>query len=149
VAVLAGYNRYWSDPYDTPTQADKQTRNDYYSLTGLYDFGPFSVSLAWQRQEVRANEVPTLDVLTGGLMLPVGKDLARAVLVKRRVQGSDNDAWGFMVGYDHFFTAQTAVYVRAGVVVNQSDAGQTYAAIPLEERDDTPQDLAIGVYHHF
>ena len=149
VAVLAGYNRYWSDPYDTPTQANKQTRNDYYSLTGLYDFGPFSVSLAWQRQEVKAAEVPTLDVLTGGLMLPVGKDLARAVLVKRRVQGSDNDAWGFMVGYDHFFTRQTAVYVRAGLVVNQSDAGQTYAAIPLEERDDTPQDLAVGVYHHF
>ncbi|KQQ56082.1 hypothetical protein ASF84_12350 [Pseudomonas sp. Leaf127] len=149
LAVLAGYNRYLSNPYDTATQTDRQTRNDYYSLLGLYDFGSFSVSLAWQRQAVDAAAVPDLNVVTGGLMVPVGKHLARAVVVKRQVPGRDNDAWGVMVGYDHFLNPHTAVYVRAGMVVNQGDAGQTYAAIPLAARDDTPQDLAVGVYYNF
>lgn len=149
VAVFAGYNQYLSDPYETATETDKQTRNDYYSLMGLYDFGPLSVSLAWQRQAVQSADIPNLDVITGGVMVPVGNGLARAGVVKRQVQGSNNDAWGFMIGYDYFFTPKTAVYVRAGVVANQSEAGQTYAAIPLQERDDTPQGLAVGFYKHF
>jgi predicted porin len=149
LVLLGGYNRYWSDPFETPDSSHFQVRNDYYFVTGMYDFGPLSASLTWQQQDVKAVGVPQLNVITAGAMMPVGTDLARAVLVSRQVQGSNNDAWGVMVGYDHFFTPQTAIYVRAGLVVNEPNAGQTLAAIPLGDRGDTPQDLAVGVYHHF
>ncbi|MGA3797881.1 porin [Pseudomonas fluorescens] len=149
IMLLTGYSRYWSDPYASAQDREVQTANDYYFSSFSYDFGPVSVSAAWQRQVVDSDVAPELNVVTLGAMLPVGNDLARAVLVNRRVQGKGNDAWGFMVGYDHFFTPQTAVYTRVGLVVNQPNAGQTMAAIPLENTDDTPQDLAVGIYHHF
>ncbi|MDH4842264.1 porin [Pseudomonas sp. BN505] len=147
--LISGYSRYWSDPYTNGRDREVQTANDYYFASLAYDLGPLSLSAAWQRQVVDTEVAPELNVVTLGAMLPVGKDLARAVVVNRRVQGRDNDAWGFMVGYDHFFNPRTAVYVRAGLVVNQAEAGQTLAAIPLEDRDDTPQDLAVGFYYHF
>ncbi|MDD2068663.1 porin [Pseudomonas putida] len=148
VIFLAGIGRYWSNPYET-ADGKVQTANDYYFLNYSYDFGPISLSAAWQRQTIDTAIAPHLDVFTAGATMPVGKDLVRAVLVNRKVEGKDNDAWGGMVGYDHFFTPQTAVYARLGLVVNQRRAGQTMAAIPLDNADDTPQDLAIGMYHHF
>ncbi|GAB1616980.1 porin [Pseudomonas sp. NGC7] len=149
VVALAGFSRYWSNPYFDSDNHEVQTANDYIFASAAYDLGPASLSLAWQRQTVDTNIAPDLNVITAGVMIPHGNNLIRGVVVRRMVDGKDKNAWGAMVGYDYFISKRSAVYVRAGLVVNEADANQTMAAIPLENADDTPQIFALGVYHHF
>lgn len=147
--LLASYNQYYSDPWEDAGHR-KQTRNDYKSLSAFYDFGPLSSSFTWQRQDVDESGSPSMTAYTLGLMMPVGKaDVARMVLVQREVEFGSKDATGIMLGYDHFFTPQWAVYGRIGMVSNQSQSSLSYAGTPVDQPGDDPQNLMLGMYYHF
>lgn len=147
--LLASFNRYLSDPWDDNGTL-KQTANYYKSLSAFYDFGPFSSSLTWQRQDVDYSASPSTTVVTAGFIMPLGKrDLTRLVLVKRSVEFGGKDAYGAMVGYDHFFTPRLATYVHLGMISNQRNSAVTYAGTPVEQTGDDPQNLSVGVYYHF
>lgn len=149
VILLASFNRYLSDPWEDGGQL-KQTANYYKSLSAFYDFGPISTSLTWQRQDVDEAGSPSTTVVTAGFIMPLGKrDLTRLVLVKRTVEFGSKDAYGAMIGYDHFFTPRLATYVHVGMISNQRNSSVTYEGTPVEKPGDDPQNLTVGVYYHF
>jgi len=85
-----------------------------------------------------------------GFSAPVGKaDVARLALVKRDIEFGDKDAYGMMIGYDHFLLPQWAIYGRLALIANRPESAITYAGIPLEQVGDDPQNVAIGMYYHF
>jgi hypothetical protein len=80
----------------------------------------------------------------------VGKaDVARLALVKRNIEFGDKDAFGMMLGYDHFLRPNWAIYGRVALIDNRPNSSITYAGIPVEQPGDDPQNLAIGMYYHF
>ncbi|MFI8480115.1 porin [Pseudomonas sp. NPDC078700] len=147
--LLASYNQYYSDPWEDAGRTT-QTRNDYKSLSAFYDFGPLSSSFTWQRQDVNESGSPSVTAYTLGLMMPVGKaDIARLLVVQREVEFGSKDATGVMLGYDHFFNPNWAVYGRVGMISNQSKSSLSYAGTPVDQPGDDPQNLMLGVYYHF
>nr|WP_239690114.1 porin [Pseudomonas sp. NFPP33] len=147
--LLGSYNQYLSDPWDDNGR-NRQTRNDYGSASVFYDFGPLAASLTWQRQDVDHSATPSMDAWTLGLMAPVGEtDVARLLLVHRDVEFGERDAFGIMLGYDHFLQSNLALYLRVALIDNRSQSSLSHAGIPLEQPGDDPQNVAIGLYYHF
>lgn len=147
--VLGSFNDYLSDPW-TDGNRQRQTHNHFKSASVFHDFGPLAASLTWQRQDVDYHATPSMSALTFGLSAPVGKaDVARLALVRRSVDADDKDAFGVMLGYDHFLRPNWAVYGRIAMIGNRPDSAVSYAGIPLEQTGDDPQNLAIGMYYHF
>ncbi|WP_119142732.1 porin [Pseudomonas reidholzensis] len=147
--LLGSFNDYLSDPWGDE-QGPRQTHNYFKSASVFHDFGPVAASLTWQRQEVDYHATPSLDAWTLGLSAPVGKaDVARLALVKRDIQFGDQDAFGVMLGYDHFLRPGWAIYGRIALIDNRPRSAISYAGIPLEQAGDDPQNLAIGMYYHF
>ncbi|MBC3495565.1 porin [Pseudomonas sp. SWRI100] len=147
--LLGSFNDYLSDPWQDNGQ-QRQTHNHFTSASAFYDFGPFSSSLTWQRQEVDLHNTPSMTAWTLGLMAPVGKtDVARLLVVQRNVETGGKDATGVMIGYDHFLKPNWAVYGRVAMIHNSAKSSLSYAGIPLEETGDDPRNLAVGMYYHF
>nr|WP_310194880.1 porin [Pseudomonas hunanensis] len=147
--LLGSYNDYLSDPWGD-AQSPRQTHNRFKSASVFRDFGAVAGSLTWQRQEVDHHATPSMDAWTLGLSAPVGKaDVARVALVRRTVEFGDKDAFGLMLGYDHFLQPGWALYGRIGLIDNRPASAISYAGIPLEQAGDDPQNLAIGMYYHF
>ncbi|WP_446731416.1 porin [Pseudomonas sp. PSKL.D1] len=145
--VLGSYNDYLSDPWGDD---NRQTHNYFKSASVFRDFGPVAGSLTWQRQDVDNHGTPSMQAWTAGLSAPVGKaDVARLALVKRDIEFGDKDAYGVMLGYDHFLRPQWAIYGRLAMITNHRNSAVSYAGIPLEQSGDDPQNVAIGMYYHF
>ncbi|MFJ2982640.1 MULTISPECIES: porin [unclassified Pseudomonas] len=145
--VLGSFNDYLSDPWG---EDNRQTHNYFTSASVFRDFGPVAGSLTWQRQDVDNHATPSLQAWTLGFSAPVGKaDVARLALVKRDIEFGDKDAYGMMIGYDHFLLPQWAIYGRLALIANRPESAITYAGIPLEQVGDDPQNVAIGMYYHF
>ncbi len=147
--LIGSFNDYLSDPwYDGDRQ--RQTHNYYKSTSAFYDFGPVAASVTWQRQDVDYAGTPSMTAWTVGLAAPVGQhDVARLSLVKRNVEFGDKDAFGMMLGYDHFLRPNWAIYGRVALIDNRPNSSISYAGIPVEQAGDDPQNLAIGMYYHF
>jgi len=149
VMLLASYNLYYSDPWDDGG-VSRQTANYYKSLSAFYDFGPLATSLTWQRQDVDQAGTPSTTLYTFGVMAPVGeRDVLRLAVMQRQVTAHDKDAWGAMVGYDHFITPRWAVYGRLGMIGNQRASSVTYAGTPVDQVGDNPSNVSLGMYYHF
>ncbi|MBD1586946.1 porin [Pseudomonas typographi] len=147
--LLGSFNDYLSDPW-ADGDRQRQTHNYFKSASAFYDFGPLAASLTWQRQDVDYRATPSMSAWTVGITAPVGKaDVARLLLVKRNVEFGDKDAFGMMLGYDHFLRPNWAIYGRVALIDNRPNSAITYAGIPLEQAGDDPQNLAIGMYYHF
>lgn len=147
--LLGSFNDYLSDPWDDGTQ-QRQTHNYFKSASVFHDFGPVAASLTWQRQDVDYHATPSMSAWTFGLSAPVGKaDVARVALIKRDVSFGDKDAYGAMLGYDHFLRPNWAIYARVAYIDNRPHSSVSYAGIPLEQTGDDPQNLAVGMYYHF
>lgn len=145
--VLGSYNDYLSDPWGDD---NRQTHNYFKSASVFRDFGPVAGSLTWQRQDVDYHGTPSMQAWTLGLSAPVGKtDVARLALVKRDIEFGDKDAYGMMLGYDHFLRPTWAIYGRLAMIANHRNSAVSYAGIPLEQSGDDPQNVAIGMYYHF
>ncbi|NWL45064.1 porin [Pseudomonas hunanensis] len=147
--LLASYNDYLSDPWnDNGNQ--RQTHNYLKAASLFHDFGPLATSLSWQRQDVDYPGTPSMTAWSVGVSAPVGKaDVARLSLVKREIDAGDKDAFGVMLGYDHFLRPNWAVYGRLAFIRNRPDASVTYAGIRVNEPGDDPQNVSIGMYYHF
>ncbi|WP_020193254.1 porin, partial [Pseudomonas putida] len=149
VMLLASYNRYYSDPWDDGG-VSRQTANDFKSLSAFYDFGPLATSLTWQRQDVDQAGTPSTTLYTFGMMAPVGElDVLRLAVMQRQVSARDKDAWGVMIGYDHFINPRWALYGRLGMIANQRASSVTYAGTPVDQAGDNPSNLSLGMYYHF
>lgn len=147
--LLASYNDYLSDPWNDDG-TERQTHNYIKAASAFYDFGPVAASLSWQRQDVDYSGTPSMTAWSAGFSAPVGKaDVARLSVVKREIEFGDKDAFGVMLGYDHFLKPNWAVYGRIGFISNQPNSSVTYAGIRMNEAGDDPQNLAIGTYYHF
>jgi len=145
--LLGSFNDYLSDPWGAD---NRQTHNYFKSASVFHDFGPVAGSLTWQRQDVANRATPSMQAWTVGLSAPVGKaDVARLALVKRDIEFGDKDAYGMMLGYDHFLRPQWAIYGRLALIANRPGSAISYAGIPLEQVGDDPQNVAIGMYYHF
>ncbi|MFK2915069.1 porin [Pseudomonas sp. 3HC3] len=149
VIALASYNRYYSDPWDDGG-VSRQTANDFKSLSAFYDFGPLATSLTWQRQDVDQAGTPSTTLYTFGMMTPVGElDVLRLAVMQRQVSARDKDAWGVMIGYDHFINPRWAIYGRLGMIANQRASSVTYAGTPVDQAGDNPSNISLGMYYHF
>jgi predicted porin len=147
--LLGSFNDYLSDPWDDNGQ-QRQTHNYFKSASAFYDFGPVAASVTWQRQDVDYSATPSMTAVTLGLSAPVGKaDVARLALTKRHVEFGDKDAFGMMLGYDHFLRPNWAIYARLAMIDNRPNSSISYAGIPVEQPGDDPQNLAVGMYYHF
>lgn len=147
--LLGSFNDYLSDPWNDDGH-ERQTHNYFKSASAFYDFGPFSSSLTWQRQDVDQRDTPSMKAWTLGFMAPVGKtDVARLMVVQRDVETGDKNATGVMIGYDHFLKPNWAVYGRVAMIANRMKSSLSYAGIPVEEAGDDPGNLAVGMYYHF
>lgn len=147
--LIGSFNDYLSDPWDDGDR-QRQTHNYFKSASAFYDFGPLAASLTWQRQDVDYSATPSMTAWTVGIAAPVGKtDVARLSLVKRNIEFDDKDAFGMMLGYDHFLRPNWAVYGRVALIDNRPNSSISYAGIPVEQAGDDPQNLAIGMYYHF
>ncbi|MEN5109379.1 porin [Pseudomonas sp. TWI672] len=147
--LLGSFNDYLSDPWNDDGH-ERQTHNYFKSASAFYDFGPFSSSLTWQRQDVDQHDTPSMTAWTLGFMAPVGKtDIARLMVVQRDVETDGKNATGVMIGYDHFLKANWAIYGRVAMIANKMKSSSSYAGIPVEESGDDPRNLAVGMYYHF
>jgi predicted porin len=147
--LLASFNDYLSDPWDDNGN-ERQTHNYIKAASAFYDFGPVATSLSWQRQDVDYTGTPSTTAWSVGVSAPVGKaDVARLSLVKREVEFGDKDAFGMMLGYDHFLRPNWAVYGRIAFISNRPNSSVTYAGIPVNEAGNDPQNLSVGMYYHF
>lgn len=146
---IGSFNDYLSDPWEDGGR-QRQTHNYFKSALALYDFGPLAASFNWQRQDVDYSETPSMTAWTLGISAPVGKaDVARLSLIKRDIDAGDKDAFGMMLGYDHFLRPNWAVYARVALIDNRPESSVSYAGIPVEQAGDNPQNVAIGMYYHF
>lgn len=149
VMLLASYNLYYSDPWDDNGRS-RQTANHFKSLSAFYDFGPLATSLTWQRQDVDQAGTPSTTLYTFGVMAPVGElDVLRLAVMQRQVTTPDKDAFGVMLGYDHFFTPRWAAYARVGMIANQRASSVSYAGTPVDQVGDDPINVSLGIYYHF
>lgn len=147
--LLGSFNDYLSDPWNDNGH-ERQTHNYFKSASAFYDFGPFSSSLTWQRQDVDQHDTPSMTAWTLGFMAPVGKtDVARLMVVQRDVETGGKNATGVMIGYDHFLKPNWAIYGRVAMIANKMKSSSSYAGIPVEESGDDPRNLAVGMYYHF
>lgn len=147
--LLGSFNDYLSDPWNDNGH-ERQTHNYFKSASAFYDFGPFSSSLTWQRQDVDQHDTPSMTAWTLGFMAPVGKtDVARLMVVQRDVETGGKNATGVMIGYDHFLIPNWAIYGRVAMIANKMKSSSSYAGIPVEESGDDPRNLAVGMYYHF
>jgi predicted porin len=147
--LLGSFNDYLSDPWNDDGH-ERQTHNYFKSASAFYDFGPFSSSLTWQRQDVDQQDTPSMTAWTLGFMAPVGKtDIARLMVVQRDVETDGKNATGVMIGYDHFLKPNWAIYGRVAMIANKMKSSSSYAGIPVEESGDDPRNLAVGMYYHF
>jgi len=147
--LIGSFNDYLSDPWEDGDR-QHQTHNYFKSASAFYDFGPFAASLTWQRQDVDYRATPSMTAWTAGISAPVGKtDVARLALIKRDIEFGDKDAFGMMLGYDHFLRPNWAVYGRVALIDNRPNSSISYAGIPVEQPGDDPQNLVIGMYYHF
>lgn len=147
--LLGSFNDYLSDPWNDDGH-ERQTHNYFKSASAFYDFGPFSSSLTWQRQDVDQHDTPSMTAWTLGFMAPVGKtDVARLMVVQRDVETGGKNATGVMIGYDHFLKPHWAIYGRVAMIANKMKSSSSYAGIPVEEAGDDPRNLAVGMYYHF
>lgn len=147
--LLGSFNDYLSDPWNDDGH-ERQTHNYFKSASAFYDFGPFSSSLTWQRQDVDQHDTPSMTAWTLGFMAPVGKtDIARLMVVQRDVETDGKNATGVMIGYDHFLKPNWAIYGRVAMIANKMKSSSSYAGIPVEESGDDPRNLAVGMYYHF
>ncbi|HDS1743983.1 porin [Pseudomonas putida] len=147
--LLGSFNDYLSDPWNDNGH-ERQTHNYFKSASAFYDFGPFSSSLTWQRQDVDQHDTPSMTAWTLGFMAPVGKtDVARLMVVQRDVETDGKNATGVMIGYDHFLKPNWAIYGRVAMIANKMKSSSSYAGIPVEESGDDPRNLAVGMYYHF
>jgi predicted porin len=147
--LLGSFNDYLSDPWNDDGH-ERQTHNYFKSASAFYDFGPFSSSLTWQRQDVDQQDTPSMTAWTLGFMAPVGKtDVARLMVVQRDVETGGKNATGVMIGYDHFLKPNWAIYGRVAMIANKMKSSSSYAGIPVEESGDDPRNLAVGMYYHF
>lgn len=147
--LIGSFNDYLSDPWDDGDR-QRQTHNYFKSASAFYDFGPLAASLTWQRQDVDYHATPSMTAWTMGISAPVSKaDVARLALVKRNIEFGNKDAFGMMLGYDHFLRPNWAIYGRVALIDNRPNSSISYAGIPVEQAGDDPQNLAIGMYYHF
>ncbi|WPN45227.1 MULTISPECIES: porin [unclassified Pseudomonas] len=147
--LIGSFNDYLSDPWDDGDR-ERQTHNYFKSASAFYDFGPLAASLTWQRQDVDYQATPSMTAWTVGIAAPVGKtDVARLSLVQRNIEFGNKDAFGMMLGYDHFLRPNWAIYGRVALIDNHPNSSISYAGIPIEQAGDDPQNLAIGMYYHF
>lgn len=147
--LLGSFNDYLSDPWNDNGH-ERQTHNYFKSASAFYDFGPFSSSLTWQRQDVDQHDTSSMTAWTLGFMAPVGKtDVARLMVVQRDVETGGKNATGVMIGYDHFLKPNWAIYGRVAMIANKMKSSSSYAGIPVEESGDDPRNLAVGMYYHF
>ncbi|MNV93401.1 hypothetical protein D3C71_1880880 [compost metagenome] len=75
--------------------------------------------------------------------------MLRLAVMQRQVSARDKDAWGVMIGYDHFINPRWAVYGRLGLIANQRASSVTYAGTPVDQVGDNPSNVSLGMYYHF
>jgi predicted porin len=146
--LAASYVPIWSDPVATGG-GTAQVRNDLYSVAAEYDTLNYTVSGAYQQYNVQTPGAPVVRMYVAGAMVPVRRDLIRMSVVYRDEAGTNNDAWGLMVGYDYTLSKRTFLYARAGLILNKAHARYTVDLIPVGSPGETPMAFALGMAHHF
>lgn len=118
---------------------------------GGYRFGP--VRLGGVFQLAHSGLGKTREARGYGLTLNwdvTGRDVFKAVVVKRHVVGTDDSPLATTLGWDHSLSKRTTLYSRLVFVHNSPDGSTTLNDIKIEPRSgDSGRSISFGIMHRF
>ena len=89
-----------------------QVKNEYWVVTASYDFGPVRPMASYSEGYPLSTSIT--HGYTLGAIVPIGVGRLKALYARLDPSGSDNNTDKFGLGYEHYFSKRTNLYVDLG-----------------------------------